>query len=70
MAKVVDLKPEPPQRTNLAAEVAPKLEAARARLAELESHVNAAALAATSMNQAPPTGSQISMTNSMSPAVT
>ena len=44
MAKVVDLKPEP-QRTNLAAEVAPKLEAARARLAELESHVNAAALA-------------------------
>jgi hypothetical protein len=47
MAKVIDLKTEKPQRTNLAAEVAPKLEAARARLAELESHVNAAALAAT-----------------------
>ena len=47
MAKVVDLKSEPPARTNLAAEVLPKLEAARTRLAELESHVNAAALAAT-----------------------
>jgi hypothetical protein len=47
MAKVIDLKSETPSRTNLAAEVAPKLEAARARLAELERHVNAAALAAT-----------------------
>jgi hypothetical protein len=46
MVKVIDLKSEKLERTNLAAEVAPKMEAARARLAELEGHVNAAALAA------------------------
>jgi hypothetical protein len=47
MAKVIDLKSEKPERTNLATEVAPKLEAARARLAELEGYESAAALAAT-----------------------
>jgi hypothetical protein len=47
VAKIVDLKSEKPERTNLAAEVAPKLESARTRLAELERHLSAAALAAT-----------------------
>ena len=45
MGKTIDFKPKVP-RTDLAAEVAPKLEAARSRLAELEGHVSTAALAA------------------------
>jgi hypothetical protein len=44
MGKVTELKPPP--RTDVAAEVAPKLAAARERLGELEQEANAAALAA------------------------
>ena len=57
MAKPIDFRPKAQEpRTDLAAEVAPKLESAQARLAELEGHVAAAALAAATAEPGAATG--------------